>query len=203
MHIQASRLDDCGHAANLLAQSSERFHEHHRLNEIEACTRVAEERQTAGALLLEAMRRREQIPIALDSNRSSLDHRARALFRKLHAESGGDIEATRQSLSRVRGFCSDFGDIGMASVSGFNFRDGVPKWMQVDIELDDEASAHEGDLGPVTSQHFLPHCVESPGMCHIIDNLTNDVHMPLGKKWPGRSLFSTFPVAGGVEDDSC
>ena len=106
--IRKDDLEAVVEAANRLQESSKHFLPAYEVDDKDAMLRIAAQRHESGQLLATAMKLHRQIPMALGSGASSLDHKARCICRKMFVESQS-IPGLKQQLARVRSMCTGMG----------------------------------------------------------------------------------------------
>lgn len=181
LFIQREDLEACFEAARSLAQSVEEFRAAFRDDHKERMSGIAIRRHDDRLTLEALIHKHRQIPIALGSGHTGVEHKTRALCRKLFAE-GQTFNNTQRLLESIRGLCTDLGvEASIPDVSGIALSDILPPWMRDELLPDGQrGSGLEDDR----AQFLLPNVVLSPGILHICDNMMLDTDVALSG-WSG------------------
>ncbi|CAE7374325.1 unnamed protein product [Symbiodinium sp. CCMP2592] len=183
--IFADQVVRCWEAANLLSTSVNRFkllcdgEDGESLESVEGMQSIVQERVDATVLLSKQVRRHRQMPMALGSSASTLEHKTKALAMKF-AHEARSLSSLEQIASRVYSLTVDLGtEAGVSDAAG-SICDYLPSWVQVDRLLPD-AGLDPGILED-TPTHAFMNAFLCAGLDHISNNLQSDMDAKL-RNW--------------------
>ena len=183
--IKRENLEEVAEAADALQGSAERFVAACELDDTHAMMQIAQQRHACGLVLTKGMQRHRQIPMALGSGRSSLEHKVRCICQKFYAESQS-LPALKKNLGRVRSVCTDMGtEMGLPQMEGASLESLIPSYMLEDAGLFSEEAAGQAEH---CANFLLPEALLAPGILHIVHNMMKDTDSNLSfwKTWiPG------------------
>ena len=194
--VKREDLQEVVQSADYLAGSVERFACACETDDKDELAEIARKRHACGKFLKRAVKLHRQIPIALGSGFSSLEHKVKALCQKFWNESHG-LQDLRRLLSRVRGVCADMGtESALPEVEGVDLKNFLPGYM-----CDDELFSEDMPLeGPAEGDTYLmPSALLSPGILHIADSMTKDIDasLPFWIDWLGGFKAVTHLISAG------
>ena len=179
-------LEAVAAATNCLQESTERFLCAYEVDDKEAMLRIASERHESGQLIAASMKLHRQIPMALGSGASSLDHKARCICRKMFAESQS-VAGLKQQFARVRSMCTDMGtEQAIPEVEGASLESLLPEYMRERELFSEDVPLAEADATDAPAPGYLfPQALLAPGILHIIHNMTKEIDssLPFFKPW--------------------
>jgi hypothetical protein len=102
----------------------------------------ARRRAEAGLVLVKGMTVHSQVPMAMGSGASSVEHTLRCLVQKTFVEASS-LRTCGQMFRRIRGCCVDMGvEFQLADAHGLETLDLMPPWMRAAVE-DEEQERRE------------------------------------------------------------
>ena len=184
LSIRADVLQETAKAARYLASSAGSIASEAEMEEdFDACLR---RRSDAGRTISSNMVVHSQIPVALGSGASGVEHTLRCMVHKCFVETSS-ASACRRFFRRTRGCCVDVGvEFSLSDANGVDAMDLMPAWTRAAVE--DEEDDPEDMLGPNGEQFLMPLSILSAGLVHIVNNIQKDVdsNLPGWSAWlPG------------------
>lgn len=133
---------------------------------------VAAERDECCVFLKSNLHFHRQVPMALGSGCTSIDHKWRALSQKVVVEA----KSSPAVFARVSAACVDMGtEFAVPDAGGLTVRDVLPDWMCGSTHLQEDAGNLQGDGDDGSLGFIMPYCLLAAGLCHILHNLVHDV----------------------------
>eukprot|EP00959_Pyramimonas_sp_CCMP1952_P440543 9223486-Pyramimonas_sp.AAC.2 len=163
---------------------------------------IAQARQHAGRRLVNCMQIHKQIPIALGSKASGLEHKTHAILHALMMETVG-MDHLQREADTIASFTTDMGvEFGIADAEGGSIDVYFPSWVRQRLQPDSMDESNFGSSVPTVwrpipeMRNFpMPNAFVVPGMLHILDNLEHSMDNTLCnfKDWlPGLQAITTL-----------
>ena len=193
LDISSKDMPDCVAAAHRLVRSAGVLQGSTDLTHQELCDLI-EERSADGQLLSGMMRMHVQVPMALGSGASAVEHKLRALTVKFCMETPTG-SACKSVLRRVRALCVDSGtEMHIPDANGVELRDLLPPWLHRAYE----GEVSDDDVGmadAIIDSYVVPFALLSTGVCHIFNNAAKDMSqaLPGWQDWVVGCLWSAPP----------
>ena len=153
-----------------------------RLSEITAM------RHGCGSILSSSLRMHRQVPLALGSGASDVDHKVRCIIQKVFLESTS-IASAKALLVRLRACCVDMGtELSISDLGGkcLEASDYLPAWLRRALLVAQDQPEDGALLGsPDLANCVFPLTMLSAGTVHICNNLAKDLDQSL----PGWKQF--------------
>lgn len=176
---------ECMKQYQILYQSTDNIAQAFETDDIDAVCEVASDRDSAGHFLQANIHRHHQMPMALGSGATTLEHKCQALATKF-AHEAASFQHLREVCSQVIGVTVDMGtESGVPTALGGDAVAYLPSWMR---KLDCMQADCGLDALPVVSDAIFPSSLISPGLDHIANNLQDamDKELPGWPEWlPG------------------
>ena len=141
---------------------------------------IARERDAAGLYVLGHIHFHRQLPMAVGSGFTSVEHKLKCLIQKTIPEARSSHSSCNM-FRRFRAACVDMGtELAIPDVAGLRVSDLAPAWMQPDLALQADApqrsSPWVAGLPCEPTDFLMPFCMLSAGTCHIMNNMASRVH---------------------------
>ena len=181
-YIKRTDLQDCAEAADYLCKSVQDFGNACQCDDKDAMLDISQKRHDQGLLLKSKILHHRQVPMALGSGASSLEHKIKCMCRKLFSESQSFPSLTR-ILSCIRCICTDMGtEMGMPDYQGASLQDVLPSWMKEPELFSEDVPVAVQDASQRLDEFIFPEALLSPGILHICHNMTKEIDASL-KLW--------------------
>ena len=186
--IRQEDMESVVAASDFLYESTERFQAACAVDDKDSMLEIAEKRHQCGLCLTSSMIVHRQIPMALGSGCTSLEHKVRCVCRKLFAESQS-LAGLKNLLGRVRSVCTDMGtEFAIPDFEGASLESVLPEFL-LEPELQSEDMLSAGEAAAASHDGFIfPQTLLVPGILHIVHNMTKEIDVSLSfwKEWlPG------------------
>ena len=158
--------------------------------EIELALEILAQRRDCARFLKQNLQRHHQMPMALGSGRTNVEHKAKAMTLKFHREAT-DLKSLQRICGRVCSFTVDMGtEAGIADLGGGGVTSYLPAFMQpssaqqqLQPEEDGLNMFLQADQQVISDNHVFPRALICPGLDHISNNLQADLDKHLSN-WP-------------------
>ncbi|CAE7825398.1 SHE10 [Symbiodinium sp. CCMP2456] len=169
-------LADLVSAASFLQESTKHFEAACAIDDKDRMLEIARKRHECGVLVKSTLGLHRQIPMALGSAHTSLEHKVRCMCRKLYAESQS-ISALRQLLSRVRSMTTDMGtEMSIPDYEAAGLESVLPAFMlEPELLSEEDPLLHASADAAASSGHLLPEALLVPGILHVVNNMTKEI----------------------------
>ena len=171
--ISAKDLVSCSEAADYLSKSVDEFRTAVHSDKKEKQIEIALKRHECGEILSQQIRLHRQLPMALGSGRSSLEHKLKCILRKFWAETQS-LSRLKTALTFVTSMTTDLGtESGLPDIEGLKLEDVLPEW-----SFETELYSEDVDPALVPEQgvgHMFPRSLLCPGILHVCDNMVKEM----------------------------
>ena len=179
MWIPEAKVELAADAVHSLVRSIEDIRQAAEADDNDRLVVLAQQREASGLDLVSAIKFHRQIPIALASGRTSVEHKLKALIQKTFPESQ-TAERVCHVMKRCRACCVDLGEKSVPNISGLRLQDVAPAHLKPELFLHDASAAGSTD----GSEFIFPQGLLIAGTCHVFNNMAEAVDSALsGWAW--------------------